>query len=184
MKIMSTTTKSTTLKKVVLEDIQTNEGIVERIHIAYQTWGKLNEKRDNVIWINHGLTADTNAQEWWPNMIGPGNVFDTNLYFIICPNIPGSCYGSSEPHEIILKSSENKTVQLGPREIAQIFHLMAKNLNSIKFMDFRSLNRRIYCIRMGNFGKRIYTKPVFGCHKLLCVALEQSIKRNTAYGPR
>jgi homoserine O-acetyltransferase len=128
---MNTTTKSkrtTTIKKIVLEDIKTDAGVIEKIDIAYQTWGQLNEKRDNVIWINHGLTADTNAQEWWPNMIGAGKTFNTDLYYIICPNIPGSCYGSSEPNEIILKDSNSQPIQLGPREIAQIFHKVAKKL--------------------------------------------------------
>ncbi|PLX20555.1 MAG: homoserine O-acetyltransferase [Salinivirgaceae bacterium] len=128
---MSTKTKSKsshTIKKIGLVDIKTDAGIIRKIDIAYQTWGRLNEKRDNVIWINHGLTADTNAKEWWPNMIGPGKAFNTDLYYIICPNIPGSCYGSSEPHEILLKNN-NKNVQLGPKEIAQVFHQIAKKLN-------------------------------------------------------
>lgn len=128
MRTTTNSTNSATLKKVELENIKTGIGTLDKIHIAYQTWGNLNEKRDNVIWINHGLTADTNAKEWWPNMIGPGKVFDTDLYYVICPNIPGSCYGSSEPHEITLKNTQNETVQPGPREIALIFHLMAEKL--------------------------------------------------------
>src|ERR1051325_11120276 len=68
--------------------------------IAYHTWGTLNETKDNVIWICHALTANSNAQEWWPNMIGEGLPFDTNKYFVICANIIGSCYGTTGPSDI------------------------------------------------------------------------------------
>ena len=128
MSTKTTLQNSVTIKKIELINIKTDAGLLERINIAYQTWGKLNVERDNVIWINHGLTADTNAIEWWPNMIGPGKVFDTNLYYIICPNIPGSCYGSSEPHTIILSGDEQNPIQLGPKEIAYIFHQLAQKL--------------------------------------------------------
>ncbi|MDB5206530.1 MAG: metX [Flavisolibacter sp.] len=67
------------------------------LEIAYHTWGKLNEKGDNVIWICHALTANSAAQEWWKNLIGEGLAFDTNDYFIICDNILGSCYGTTGP---------------------------------------------------------------------------------------
>lgn len=130
---MSTTTKSKTkfqTRNIELTDIETDIGTIGKINIAYQTWGQLNVERDNVIWIMHGLTADTNAIEWWPNMIGQNKAFDTNLYHIICPNIPGSCYGSSEPQNITLSGDEQKErpVQLGPKEIARIFHQLAQKL--------------------------------------------------------
>lgn len=65
--------------------------------IAYQTWGTLNENRDNVIWVCHALTANANAREWWPNLIGEGLAFDTGKYFVVCANILGSCYGTTGP---------------------------------------------------------------------------------------
>jgi homoserine O-acetyltransferase len=67
------------------------------LDIAYHTWGRLNKKGDNVIWICHALTANSNAQEWWPNLIGEGLAFDTQNYFIVCDNILGSCYGTTGP---------------------------------------------------------------------------------------
>jgi len=53
-----------------------------------------------VIWICHALTADSNAQDWWPHLVGPGKLFDTEKYFVICCNMLGSCYGSSGPSSI------------------------------------------------------------------------------------
>ncbi len=66
-------------------------------HLAYTTYGKMNAAKDNIVWIFHALTANSNPQEWWPEMIGEGKIFDPQHYFIICVNMPGSCYGSISP---------------------------------------------------------------------------------------
>lgn len=66
-------------------------------HLAYTTHGKLNAAKDNVVWIFHGLTANSNPAEWWPGMIGDGKYFDPSKYFIVCVNKPGSPYGSISP---------------------------------------------------------------------------------------
>ena len=63
--------------------------------IAFQSWGKLNSEKNNVIWICHALTANSDAASWWPGMIGKGAVFDPEKHFIICANVLGSCYGST-----------------------------------------------------------------------------------------
>lgn len=68
--------------------------------IAYQTWGKLNPERDNVILVCHALTGDTSADEWFEGIFGPNNALDPMEHFIICPNALGSCYGSSGPKSI------------------------------------------------------------------------------------
>jgi homoserine O-acetyltransferase/O-succinyltransferase len=66
-------------------------------HLAYTTYGKLNEKKDNVVWIFHALTANSNPLEWWPGLAGDGKFFDPARHFIICVNKPGSPYGSISP---------------------------------------------------------------------------------------
>ena len=70
------------------------------LSITYHTWGQLNETRDNAIWVCHALTANSNAREWWPNLIGEGLPFDTSRYFVVCANILGSCYGTTGPASI------------------------------------------------------------------------------------
>src|SRR6195952_5272204 len=67
------------------------------IRIAYHTYGRLNASRDNVVWICHALTANSDVGRWWPGMIGPGLYIDTDRYFVICANMLGSCYGTSGP---------------------------------------------------------------------------------------
>ncbi|HSC54970.1 MAG TPA: homoserine O-acetyltransferase [Phnomibacter sp.] len=66
-------------------------------HLAYTTCGKLNSSRSNVVWIFHALTANSQPQEWWEGLVGKGKLFDPEHHFIVCANVPGSCYGSISP---------------------------------------------------------------------------------------
>jgi len=75
-------------------------GLLKELEITYHTWGQLNERADNAVWICHALTADSNAAEWWYGMIGEGLLFDTKKYFTVCVNILGSCYGTTGPLSI------------------------------------------------------------------------------------
>ena len=63
--------------------------------LHYTTMGKLNEDRDNVIWVCHALTANSNFSEWWSGFVE--RVYDPSQYFIICVNMLGGCYGSTGP---------------------------------------------------------------------------------------
>jgi homoserine O-acetyltransferase len=65
--------------------------------LAYTTLGALNADKSNVVWIFHAMTANSDPSEWWPGMVGEGKCFDPTRHFIICVNMPGSCYGSISP---------------------------------------------------------------------------------------
>ena len=73
---------------------------LEDLRIAYHTYGQINETKDNVVWICHALTANSDALDWWPGLVGPGCAIDPEKHFIICSNILGSCYGSTGPRSI------------------------------------------------------------------------------------
>ncbi len=81
---------------LLLENGQT----LSDITIAYQTWGTLNAAQDNAILIQHAMTGWSDVPGWWPNMVGPGLAFDTDKYFLICPNVIGGCQGSTGPSSI------------------------------------------------------------------------------------
>ncbi len=80
------------------------------ITLAYETYGKLDENKDNVVLILHALSGDSHVAGyysekdprpgWWDNMVGPGKGIDTDKYFVICSNIVGSCKGSTGPCSI------------------------------------------------------------------------------------
>ncbi|HEX4851379.1 MAG TPA: alpha/beta fold hydrolase, partial [Puia sp.] len=71
--------------------------VLPQYHLAYTTHGRMNEAGDNVVWIFHALTANSDPAEWWPGLVGEGKLFDPATYFIVCVNMPGSCYGSIGP---------------------------------------------------------------------------------------
>lgn len=74
--------------------------VIDGLELAYHTYGTLNERRDNVVWVCHALTADSNVAEWWPGTVVAGGFLDPARFFVICANIPGSCYGSTGPLSI------------------------------------------------------------------------------------
>lgn len=93
-------------------------GSLSRVRLAYETYGKLNAKRDNAVMVFHALSGSQHAaginkdvegnplwtdechMGWWDLFIGPGKAFDTNKYFVICANYLGGCYGSTGPSSI------------------------------------------------------------------------------------
>jgi homoserine O-acetyltransferase len=79
------------------------------LHLTYETYGEFDG--ENAVLVCHALTGshhvarrgrarqDTSGQAraWWDNIVGPGKPIDTTEYFVVCANVPGSCYGSSGP---------------------------------------------------------------------------------------
>lgn len=63
--------------------------------LRYQTYGRLNEARTNVLVVCHALTGNASLHTWWGDLLGPGCAFDTGQYFVVCANVLGSCYGST-----------------------------------------------------------------------------------------
>lgn len=98
--------------------LQSGEALVPAT-LAYETYGCLNEKRDNAVLVFHALSASQHAAGfnpsvpgvgtrwteevqtgWWDPFIGPGLGVDTDRFFVLCVNYLGGCYGSSGPSSI------------------------------------------------------------------------------------
>jgi homoserine O-acetyltransferase/O-succinyltransferase len=94
------------LESFLFESGQTLAGFTLR----YETYGRLNAARDNVVLICHALSGDHHCAGihaitdrktgWWNNLIGPGKAVDTTRYFVICSNCLGGCQGSTGPSSI------------------------------------------------------------------------------------
>ena len=96
MEIVKTEQNTTTLHTnapLVLE----NGEILDDLSIRYTTYGKLNSTRTNVVWVFHALTANSDPIEWWPGVVGEGEVINSDEHFIVCANMLGSCYGTTGP---------------------------------------------------------------------------------------
>jgi homoserine O-acetyltransferase len=92
----------------------TETGASLQLTIAYKTYGALNADKSNVVWICHALTANADAESWWPGLVGNGCAIDPQKHFIVCANIMGSCYGTTGPTSINPATNEryNRTFPL------------------------------------------------------------------------
>lgn len=82
------------------------------VTIAFETYGRLNEQKNNCILLTHAFSGDAHAAGyyakdgendkpgWWDFLVGPGKGIDTDRYFVVCSNILGSCMGSTGPSSI------------------------------------------------------------------------------------
>jgi len=80
------------------------------IDVAYETYGQLNEAKDNAILICHALSGNAHAAGyhsgddtkpgWWDGMVGPGKGIDTDKYYVICSNFLGGCAGTTGPSSV------------------------------------------------------------------------------------
>ncbi len=84
---------------------------LENFTLAYEIYGTLNEDRSNAILICHALSGDSHVAGyytrdpnekpgWWDEAVGPGKMFDTNRFYVICSNVIGGCQGSTGPSSL------------------------------------------------------------------------------------
>jgi homoserine O-acetyltransferase len=84
--------------------------VLPEFTLRYETYGRLNQARDNAVVICHALSGDHHCAGihaltdpkpgWWNNFIGPAKAVDTNRFFVLCANVLGGCQGSSGPLSI------------------------------------------------------------------------------------
>jgi len=74
------------------------------LRLAYETWGEPGAAGEGTVLVIHALTGDAHATGgrgggagWWDGFVGPGRLVDPARHFVVCANLPGSCYGSSGP---------------------------------------------------------------------------------------
>ena len=96
------------LKKIIInKPLKLDCGkTINNFPLAYETYGSLNESKDNAILVFHALTGDqyvtginpvTKKEGWWIHAVGPDKSIDTKKYFVICANVIGGCMGSFGP---------------------------------------------------------------------------------------
>ena len=111
--------------------------------LAYTTYGELNRGRSNVIWVCHAFSGSSDFTEWWPGLFGKDLLYDPEKYFIICVNMPGSCYGSTGPLSVNPATGKpyfHNFPELTNRDIVRAFIEVRKYLGIKK--SIASLGRR------------------------------------------
>eukprot|EP00940_MAST-03C_sp_MAST-3C-sp2_P002607 g2607.t1 len=74
--------------------------ILPSVDVRYKSFGRLNEERDNCIFVCHALTGNQSVDEWWKEIFGTGKLLDPDRYMIVCANVLGSCYGTTGPTSV------------------------------------------------------------------------------------
>jgi len=89
-------------------------GVLPSVTVAYETYGRLNARRDNAVLVCHAISGDSHVARhtpdddpgWWEIVVGPGKAIDTDRYFVICSNILGGCRGTTGPNCINPETGE------------------------------------------------------------------------------
>ena len=124
------------------------------ITIAYETYGKLNKDKSNVILALHALSGDAHAagvhkgednKGWWDDMIGPGKAFDTNRYFVICSNVIGGCKGSTGPSSINQATGKPYALDFPFITVADMVHAQRHLIDYLEI-------EKLLCVAGGSMG--------------------------------
>ena len=92
-----------------IRDFRLESGrVMPAVTIAYRTLGSLAANRDNAVLVTHGNTSGpqmiepggSTGEGSWKDLVGPGKAIDTDRFFVICPNMLGSSYGSTNAASI------------------------------------------------------------------------------------
>lgn len=140
---------------------------LENVELAYHQYGALNKNHSNAILICHGLSASSNAADWWPNIIGNNRALNPEKYCIICINTLGSVYGSTGPRSI--NPSTNKPYGLDfpfitVKDTAKAF------VELLKTLDIKCLHTLIGASYGGYQALEITLNNQISINKLLLIA--------------
>jgi len=101
-------------REINIEKFEFKSGEKIPLSIAFETYGELNRSKNNAVLVCHPLTHSSHVADhgeddekgWWRNMVGPSRYIDTKDHFVVCVNVPGSCYGTTGPSSIDPKTEE------------------------------------------------------------------------------
>ncbi len=163
------------------------------ITIAYETHGQLNANGDNAILICHAFSGDSHVAGyysedkqsekpgWWDFMVGPGKGIDTDRYFVICPNLLGSCMGSTGPASINPATGKPyglnfPMVTIGDMVDAQkklITHLGIKKLLSVIGGSVGGMQVLEWCVRYPDMVRSAIPIATTMRHSALAIAFNE-----------
>ena len=108
------------LQYINIHDPNSPSGQKEPTTLSYEVFGKSLHSAPIVL-VNHALTGNSQVSGengWWKTVIGPGKTMDTEKCTIICFNIPGNGYGSSEINQYFTTKKIAQLFLLGLEKLA------------------------------------------------------------------
>jgi len=173
-----------TKKEKIKEPLYLESGrILEEFEIVYETYGKLNNDKSNVIIICHPLALSHHVAGryenearpgWWDKLIGDKKTIDTTKYFVICTNALGSSYGSTSPLSIDPSSNQEYRLKFPVLTISDIVKAQIRLFEKLKIKKAKAvvggsmggMQALCYCIEYPDFAQHTfvlastaYTRP-------------------------
>ena len=112
------------------EFVLENGQVIQNLEITYHTYGKYNPEKNNVIWVCHALTANSDVFDWWSGVCGEKAFFNPEEHFIVCANVIGSCYGTTGPLSMDLNGQKwyDEFPFVSTRDMAKAHELLRQYL--------------------------------------------------------
>jgi homoserine O-acetyltransferase len=108
---------------------------LHELEIGFHTYGRLNKNSDNVVWVCHAFTANSDVLDWWKGLFGKEDYFNPDDYFIVCANMLGSAYGTTGPLSINPSTGQPYYLsfpQVSVRDMVKAQQLLARHLEVSK----------------------------------------------------
>ncbi len=105
--------------------------VLQELTIAYSTYGTPSREHNNVVWVCHALTANSDVQDWWPHTVETGAILDPAEHFVVCANFIGSPYGTTAPLSTNPATGEPYYIEFPQytiRDMVRAHQILAKHL--------------------------------------------------------
>ncbi len=173
------------------------------VTLAYETYGTLNAARDNVILVAHAFSGDSHAAGyypgdpegekpgWWDFMIGPGKGIDTDKFFVVCPNILGSCMGSTGPSSLNPATDAPYGLDFPMMTIGDIVstqktlmdHLGIRRLHGVVGGSVGGMQVLEWCVRYPQFLRSAVAIATTMRHSALAIAFNEIARQSIMADP-
>jgi homoserine O-acetyltransferase len=171
-----------------------------QLELGYHTYGTLNKNRDNVVWVCHAFTANSDVLDWWKGLVGSGYYFNPEEHFIVCANMLGSAYGSSGPLSINPATGKQYYMsfpQVTVRDMVKSLQLLAahlgiKNIHTLIGGSLGGQQAMEWAIMEPDFIKNVILIAANAKHspwgiafnesQRLAIAADQTFHKNTPNG--
>ena len=173
------------------------------VTIAYETYGTLSETKDNAILIAHAFSGDSHVAGhyasdkegdkpgWWDFLVGPGKGIDTSKYFVICPNILGSCMGSTGPSSINPETGKQygltfPMMTIGDMVATQkmlIDHLGIKRLRALVGGSVGGMQVQEWCVKYPEMVQAAIPIATTMRHSALAIAFNEIARQSIISDP-